>query len=305
MEGRAPVAAPYSAAIVTFRRPASLALVVDGLRHQEHLPTMVVVADNDPLRSAEQTVAELSASCPFELAYLPVGSNLGPAGGWARAVDHLGGCSARGEWVAVFDDDDPITHPQVMRRLAARAAAVPSEVAGVGLRGARLRRWSASLHRVDPTGATGPGADYLASGGAPLYRWSAIEEVGFFDPDLFFGFEDLELGIRLRRRGLRLLVEDLGGLQPVADTAATRTAWREYFKTRALVAVCRRHLGTFPLSLTLLRALVLGTPRLLLAGGGLGLVRARWRGARDGLVGALGPGSAAPSANPSKPGRDT
>jgi len=142
--------------------------------------------------------------------------------------------------------------------------------------------------------------DYLASGGAPLYRWAAVEMVGFFDADLFFGFEDLELGLRLRAHGLRLVVCSLDGMHEVADTAGERTPWREYFKTRALIVVCRRHLGLTPLVLTSIRALVLAAP-LLYVRGGASLVRARWSGALDGLRGSLGPRDRAPVANPAKP----
>jgi GT2 family glycosyltransferase len=291
----------YSAIVVTFRRPDSLREVLRGLSEQDLPPTLVVVADNDPNGSAAPVVAQLSA--PFEVAYLAVGRNLGPAGGWARGVDHASRRADRGSWVAVFDDDDPISHPQVMGRLAAFAATAPADVAAIGRRGAHLRRWSATLRRVTPSASGRPAdADYLASGGAPLYRWTAVDAVGFFDPELFFGFEDLELGIRLRRAGMRLLVLDLDDLEVVADTAPTRAAWREYYKVRSLTVICRRHLGGVALACTLVRALLLGAPRLVLAAHGLDLVRARWRGARDGLSGRLGPGASAPESNPPKRG---
>jgi rhamnopyranosyl-N-acetylglucosaminyl-diphospho-decaprenol beta-1,3/1,4-galactofuranosyltransferase len=183
----------YSAAIVTFRREGELARVLDGLVAQAAAPGLVVVADNDPDRSAEDVVASFAADADVEVVYLPVGRNLGPAGGWAAAAALAASHPARGKWFAVFDDDDPIAHPDVMLRLIRRATAAPPEVAAVGLRGATLRRWSATLRRAPELPGSPARADYLASGGAPLYRWSAIEDVGFFDPDLFFGFEDLDL----------------------------------------------------------------------------------------------------------------
>lgn len=291
---------PYSVAIVTFRRPESLRVVLAGLESQEHRPTLVVVADNDPLCSARQAVLEVAATSPLHLVYLTTGENLGPAGGWARAVRRAAEHPDRGAWLAVLDDDDPVSSSSVMQRLCEQAAGAADNVAALGLRGSRLRRTTATLHRVAPS-PQGTATDYLASNGAPLYRWSAIDEAGFFDEGLFFGFEDLDLGMRLRRRGWRLVVVPSEGLHVVSDTAATRTAWREYYKTRSLVVVCRRHLGAVPLIATLVRTLLLATPRLALVDPRLSLVRARWSGATDGLRNRLGPGSHSPSANPAKP----
>jgi GT2 family glycosyltransferase len=292
--------AAYSAAIVTFRRPDSLRAVLAGLEAQEHRPALVVVADNDPQCSARQAVLDVAASSPLELVYLPVGENLGPAGGWARAQRSAAEHPDRGAWLAVFDDDDPVSGSTVMLRLCELAAQAADDVAALGLRGSRLRRTTATLHRVDPSPG-GTTADYLASNGAPLYRWSAIDEGGFFDERLFFGFEDLDLGLRLRQRGWQLVVVPSEGLHVVSDTSATRTAWREHYKTRSLVVVCRRHLGAVALVATLVRTLLLASPRLALADPRLALVRARWRGAADGLRGCLGPGTYSPAENPAKP----
>lgn len=301
------VLSPYSAAVATFRRPVSLGTVLEGLAAQKHPPCLIVVADNDPDRSAEAVVATFAATSTVPVSYLPLDQNTGPAGAWAAAVGHASRDRRRGDWVAIFDDDDPVSDPRVMAALAARAEGSPSEVAGVGLRGARIRRFSATLCRVEGMDTVGQSVDYLASGGAPLYRWGAVDAVGFFDPQLFFGFEDLELGLRLRHRGMRLMVESLGEFHVVADTAPVRTPWREYFKTRSLVVICRRHLGPVALALTMLRTLLLGAPQLV-ANGGWQLLRARWAGAADGLRHRLGPGAWAPSENPEKrptsPGQD-
>jgi GT2 family glycosyltransferase len=291
-------AAPYTAAIVTFRRPSSLEAVLLGLQRQEHQPSLVVVADNDPAQSAEAVVRTFAETSGLVTVYVPMKENLGPAGGWAEAARRATVSDRRGAWLAVFDDDDPILHPHVMGRLAGSAASCPDDVAALGLRGARLHRRSMILRRVHST-AGGRPVDYLASGGAPLYRWSAIDDVGFFDEQLFFGFEDLDLGLRLRRRGWRLLVVPSAD-HVVQSTAAERSDWREYYKTRALVVICRRHLGPVALGATLVRSLVLAAPVLMVHGHAT-VLRARWQAVRDGLADRLGPGDHAPSTNPPKP----
>ena len=41
------------------------------------------------------------------------------------------------------------------------------------------------------------------SGAAPMYRKSALEEVGYFDPDFFMYWEDVDLGLRLLHAGYK------------------------------------------------------------------------------------------------------
>lgn len=288
--------ADYTAVIATFRRPESLELVISGLAAQTKPPSLIVIVDNDPDRSADPVGRRLARDGSLPLLVVRPGTNLGPAGGWALGVDAAQSDDRRGDYVAVFDDDDGVEHPNVMAALVEAFAAADDDVAAIGLRGARCDRRTARLHRSrsNETGSV----DYLASGGAPLYRWAAVDRHGFFDPLLFFGFEDLELGLRLRAEGLRLLTIETEHV--VGDSSPNRTTWREYFKTRALVVVCRRHLGLSALGFTLARSLVGGALLLLVRDRRPALVAARWRGALDGLSGRLGERGRSPTDNPAK-----
>jgi len=290
---------PYSVAIVTFRRPASLDAVLRGLASQHVRPGVIAVADNDPDESARPIVEEVQAATDVQIGYVPVGRNLGPAGGWARAADWLSMNPNRGNWLVVVDDDDPVAGADVLARLLEHAQSTDADVAAVGQRGAVLNRMTATLRRVRTPGRD---VDYLASGGTPFYRWSTVDEVGFFDPELFFGFEDLDLGLRLTSAGYRLVVLPLPGYE-VGDTSVNRSAWREYFKTRSMIVITRRHLGTIATFSTICRTAVIGAARLWAETRQPELIRARWRGVGDGIRGRLGPGDFAPGTNPPKPVR--
>jgi GT2 family glycosyltransferase len=286
----------YTAIIATFRRPASLDDVLFGLAGQTRPPAMVVVVDNDPEESARPVIDAWEASDrSLPVLYAAPGANLGPAGGWAFGVTEAQSRPDRGEFVAVFDDDDAIEVPNALEQLVDAMTSAATDVAAVGLRGACCNRRTARLHR-SRSSETGS-VDYLASGGAPLYRWSSVDEHGFFDPALFFGFEDLDLGLRLRAAGLRLLTIETD--QTVSDSSPKRTAWREYFKTRALVTICRRHLGLGALFVTLARSLG-GGLLLLVRDRQLSLASARCHGVADALRGRLGERGWAPTSNPSK-----
>lgn len=208
----------------------------------------------------------------------------------------------RGEWVLILDDDDPLCSRSIISGLIEEASRQPESVAAVGLRGARLRRLRARLDRIEPAEGAVAQVDYLASGGAPLYRWSAIDKLGFFAPELFFGFEDLDYGLRLTKAGYQLIVAPRPSLHVVPNTSSSRVPWREYYKTRALVWILKRHVGTFPVVVTILRSVVLGSLLLAIRGGSLKLAWARALGTVDALRGDLGARRYFPDSNPPKKG---
>ena len=290
----------YTAVIVTFRREATLTASLTALLAQTAGPSLVIVVDNDPEGSAYAVAANTTCPDSTHIEYLCSGENLGPAGGWARGVAWASLRDDRGEWLMVLDDDDPIGDPRVNGEILAVAASASEQIAGIGLRGANWRAATASLQRVHPSPGALTRCCYLASGGIPIYRWSAIDRHGFFDESLFFGFEDLEYGLRLRAAGLSVAATVVDAPHTVPSTNPTRTVWREYFKTRSLVTVCRRHLGRWALTVTTLRSVVIGAVVLALRERDGELAIARWRGWYDAMRGRLGRHRYVPTHNPAK-----
>ena len=291
----------YTAAVVTFRREAALAGVLGSILRQSIPPSLVVVVDNDPCESARETVEHASRSTDVEVRYTPMPQNVGPAGGWAKASGVALSDARRGEWLLVVDDDDPLGHPELVERLLQASTTVDEglHLGAIGLRGAGLGR-TARLHRIIGPEGHPTQVDYLASGGAPLYRWTLIEEIGFFDPDLFFGFEDLDMGLRMRGSGWTAWSTALPSLHTVAETSAERLPWREYYKSRALVHILRSHIGWKAVAITILRSTMLGSLALVDRERTFALAHARFRGAVDGWRGRLGPAGWAPTSNAPK-----
>ncbi len=290
----------YCSIVATFRRPAALAISLGALLTQTKPPSLVVVADNDPLSSAEPVVAAFADNAVTRVHYLPIGANLGPAGGWARAAAWAQIQPERGGWLHLSDDDDPLENPAIMAAMLAETDGLTSDVAAIGLMGAVFNRRWAVLHRARAERGSSTDCDYLGSNGVPLYRWDVIDRYGFFDEALFFGFEDLDYGLRLRAADLHLRVVAPAVSHTVQPSAPSRVPWREYFKTRALVTVCRRHVGAWAVLVTIIRssagALVIAAKHRDCA-----LAVARWRGAIDGLRGRLSRQRYVPSENPAKP----
>jgi GT2 family glycosyltransferase len=217
--------------------------------------------------------------------------------------------------VVVRADADPPLSPRWLGDLlaSARATAVrdPS-LGGVGFGGGRFLWRRARLYRpaYEQFERGGPvPIDYIAGGHLPLYRVAALRAVGTFAAELFFGFDDLEFGLRLRRGGFSLY-----GLKPDREVARRERAklshmveekkrkiglryrlpeepdWREYYALRNTVYILRSfgHSGT-AIRVALVRGLLKPLANAVLSPRrGLRHLRLRSRAVRHGLVGRMG-----------------
>jgi GT2 family glycosyltransferase len=88
--------------------------------------------------------------------------------------------------------------------------------------------------------------DYIGGGAVPVFRRAMLDEVGAYDPTFFFGFEELEFGLRVRAAGWRLhIVAGGSGRHPTQWHAGGRTAlaewnWRRYYSLRNLIVILLR-----------------------------------------------------------------
>lgn len=290
--------------MVTYRRNAELADTLRLLREQTRPPDVLLVVDNADDPECEDLCLGL-ANAGEPVHYLAAGGNLGPAGALALGMSwHLD--REKGDaWLLSLDDDDPPGRPDVLARLLAFGEAqhaLDSQVGAVGLVGARLDRRRGRLVRPADEELVGPlDVDYVGGGQFPLYRSAVVRAVGGCDPRYFFGFDDLELGCRIRSAGYRVLVDGehlleqrraVGrtGLTVRPSSDWTRPAWRDYYSTRNLVHLLKDqgHPGA-----ALRLALTTGLAKPLLATlrdprRGLPRARLQLRAAADGWAGRLG-----------------
>jgi GT2 family glycosyltransferase len=228
---------------VTFDRPDALRESLEVLTRQTRRLDVLIVIDNAPSAAVEEVVRRSAAAHRIE--YLPSATNVGPAGGIALGMEHCLRGAVHDDWLCVLDDDDALVADDLLERHLGIATAADDRVAGVGGGGA-VFDWATGRLRGVHTGAPGNPvpADYLKSGWCPLYRLDAIRDVGVFDPAHFFGFDDLEFGLRLRRAGWELLVCDSVAGGGHAAGPAWRVGpldWRRYYSLRNLVYLLRSH----------------------------------------------------------------
>jgi GT2 family glycosyltransferase len=162
--------------------------------------------------------------------------------------------AADDDWLVVIDDDDPPFDDDVLAglwRLAAGGSV--DDVGAVGIIGSVFDRRSGRMRRLADDELAGVvDVDCIGSNQFPMYRVSAVRATGVFEPSLFWGYDDLDYGLRLRRAGFRMVIDgDLarrarthfGHLDGGTATTGAKpsNAWRRYYTTRNLIRILRKH----------------------------------------------------------------
>ena len=158
------------------------------------------------------------------------------------------------DWIASLDDDDPPKARDAFATLLAFAGemrAVDASTAAVGRSGVRFDERRGRIVRVpDSELVGGVSVDSISGNQCPLYSAGAVRVVGPHRPELFFGFEELELGLRLRDAGYTLYADGpiwLAGRRAGGRLGASLTpsrgldpvTWRRYYSLRNLIWILR------------------------------------------------------------------
>ena len=279
------------AVLVTYRRPQAVRVMLDALRRQTADIAHVVIVDNSPDPSAD----------PHDpcVTYVHCPDNPGPAGGMQVGLRAAGELSAAWEWALLLDDDDPPLDDTAVERVLREAWAareLDADIQLVGLLGSRLNRWTGLLRTSRGAGRAVP-VDFIGGGYLPLLHRSALRDgEGPFNPRLFWGFEELDAGLRIKARGGKVLALDhlaqelgyWGKHDDVRTAQAGATLDRRFYSWRNALAVCRSHRLRFAAASTIARIAISGSAGLVGASGRTDRARVAWRAIRDGAGGRLG-----------------
>jgi glycosyltransferase involved in cell wall biosynthesis len=280
------------AVVVTYRRPAVLAHLLDVLERQTWSLGHVVVVDNSP---SPYEPASVGPSCT--VVHTP--ENLGPAGGMQVGLRRAGELVADWDWALLLDDDDPPLRDDAVARMVAAAQAARAAdpaVRLVGLLGSRLDRRTGLFATSCGARRTVP-VDFVGGGYLPLLHRSAMRgDEGPFDPDLFWGCEELDAGLRVRARGGEVLAfdqlaEELGywaKRDGVRSAQLEAPLERRYYAWRNAIAVCLTNRFRLAAAATALRVAASGLVGLVGLRGGPRRAVVAARAIRDGYGRRLG-----------------
>ncbi|MGH2793565.1 MAG: glycosyltransferase family 2 protein [Actinomycetota bacterium] len=240
--------------LVTYRRPRDLASTLARLAGQDHVLDRLVVVDNDPGTETREIVESAGGASRAPAEYLAMTENVGFPGGLAAGIDGLLAEAADEDWIVVLDDDDPPESSAVFADLlgfAQRMVERDDRTAAVGIRGARFDARKGLLVRV-PTHEIGDAVrvDYIAGNALPLYRVGALRDAGSFSPPLFFSHEELDIGLRLERKGYTLYADGVRWRERRSATGRPDELneerwriltpnWRSYYSLRNAIFIMR------------------------------------------------------------------
>ncbi len=239
-----------AAFVVTYRRPEILVETLKNLLGQTRSPETVLVVDNGSCEETRVLVREMAAR---GVRYLDSGGNLGPAGGAAKGLERL----ASEDWDIIYwgDDDDPPRTPDTLARLARLFERGGRRApAAAGAVGAPFDWTTGRIGRFSDESLKGElDVDVVAGGSQMMVHSDTVRRIGLPRAEFFFGLEDLDYCLRMRRQGLRILVDgDLmrtyrelaGRLNLTIKRSATprgpaSAQWRQYYSTRNLIYTLR------------------------------------------------------------------
>jgi GT2 family glycosyltransferase len=199
-----------SVVVVNWNSCADLMVCLESLARQTYEELEVIVVDNG---STDDSVSRARERYPRAIV-LEQAANLGFAEGANRGI-----AASHGDWVAVLNNDT-VAEPRWAEHLVEAADAAsdrcgmlqsvllfmdrPAEINSTGI---VLTPWGSGNDRREGEHLAGLNAEeiFCPTAGACAYRRVMLEQIqlptGYFEPDHFMYFEDLDLGWRARLAG--------------------------------------------------------------------------------------------------------
>lgn len=188
--------------IITYNRPKEILETIKILFDQTFPPEVIWVIDNsENLETGFAIASQLDA----RIKYHRVGFNAGPAG---AAGIGLKICSEEGlDWILWADDNDPPFFADTFERLLSIRNESP--YCGVlGSVGHFFDRKKGVIKRVQSRLLEKKKfveVDYVAGGMAMIISSNMVKEGISPDPELFFGFEELDFCLKAKRKGYAIV----------------------------------------------------------------------------------------------------
>jgi GT2 family glycosyltransferase len=190
--------------IITYNRPEILKKTLQDVFNQSYPPELIWIIDNSDNLKTDHAIASLLDP---RVKYHRMGYNAGPAGAAAKGLELCG--SEELDWIYWGDDNDPPFREDCFERLLAVSNVNPfaGVLGSVGQffdrkKGVIKRIQTRLLERKDTLEV-----DYVAGGMCMLVSGKVAQEGITPDPDLFFGFEELDFCLKVNRKGFVILVE--------------------------------------------------------------------------------------------------
>ena len=236
----------FAAFVITKDRPDTLLSTIQKLLNQSLPPHFVLVIDNG---SHFLTYEKIKLLNDERVSYHSVGYNSGPAGGayWGMKLLFERGY----DWVLWVDDDDPPKFDNLFEKMFKMISENDTDTLGmVGAVGERFDIYKSKIIRIEDKQLKGYlDVDTISGNMFPLISKRVFYSGFLPTADLFFGFEDLDFSLSLKRASFRIIIsgdihfmhrELAGRLNFIKMTYTKRPMdllWRDYYSVRSLVYI--------------------------------------------------------------------
>lgn len=189
---------------MTYNRPLILLETIKEIFQQSYPPELLWIIDNSEDLETDHAIASLLDS---RIKYFRMGYNSGPAG---AALKGLALCADEGlDWIYWGDDNDPPFRNDCFERLL--AISYNNSYCGVlGIVGQFFDRKKGVIKRVQSRLLEKKEVievDYVAGGMCMLVS-GEIAKMGIApNPNLFFGFEELDFCLKVSKKGYKIYVD--------------------------------------------------------------------------------------------------
>ena len=248
----------FAGFIITYNRPDILKRSIEKIFAQTFPPEKIWIIDNSEGSDTKDLIQSLDH---YPLAYIQMGYNAGPAGAAAKGLEILG--DAGYDWIYWGDDNDPPFRLDCFERLLNIKNIVPNTgvLGTVGhffdLNSGVVNRTSNEQLHQDKFLKV----DFVAGGMCMIVNGDLARNGVLPNPDLFFGFEELDFCLKVKQQGFEVVVDS--GLFLQAREASDRMGFikpkyikkdnlsREYYSLRNLLMIADS-LGSSMMKLRLL-----------------------------------------------------
>jgi GT2 family glycosyltransferase len=236
----------FAAFIITKDRPIQLIETINKLFSQSFPPSYILVVDNGDQTESKDRINDLHDR---RISHHSIGYNAGPAGGAYWGMKLL--FEKEYDWVLWVDDDDPPKFDNLIEDLFNIVHHNDNDYLGmVGAVGERFDRKKGSIIRLKDKQLTGYlEVDTISGNMFPLVSKRTFEKGILPNKFLFFGFEELDYGLSLKRAGFNILTSgslhlkhrvQSGRLNLISNKIQKKnysSLWREYYSARNLTFI--------------------------------------------------------------------
>ena len=246
----------FAAFVITYERPIELLNTLKIIKNQEFTPSCILVVDNS---ESDRTAVEIKKLNDPRIEYYRVGYNSGPAGGAKRGLELL--AQRDFDWIYWGDDDDPPRDSTVFSHLfkgidnLLKANEKVGVFAGKGAYFNKITGRVTSLSNSELSKGAYIETDFAAGGQTLLINAELIRKGILPEEKLFFGFEDLDFCLKVKKQGYKIFTDSESWLKVRKRDGykAENYRWkgssfgkievlhREFYSTRSLLYIFYHH----------------------------------------------------------------